>query len=59
MTVKDLIIQLQELDQDKGIWVEYDSIAIFPPIPDSTLTYITREDERKGAKLGDYVITAG
>lgn len=34
ITVKDLIAHLETLDQDKLIYVEYDSHIIFPPIPD-------------------------
>ena len=45
--VKDLIAHLETLDQDKLIYVEYDSCVIFPPIPD-----MTDSD-------GNYVILAG
>ena len=34
ITVKDLIAHLEKLDQDKLIYVEYDSCIVFPPIPD-------------------------
>ena len=47
ITVKDLIAHLEKLDQDKLIYVEYDSCVIFPPIPD-----MTDSD-------GNYVILAG
>lgn len=33
--VKDFIAYLETLDQDKLIYVEYDTCAIFPPIPDA------------------------
>lgn len=32
--VKDLVKYLETLDQEKFIYVEYDSIFTFPPIPD-------------------------
>ena len=34
MTVRELIEHLQTLDQDKGIWVRYDSYFWFSPVPD-------------------------
>lgn len=34
MTVRELIEHLQTLDQDKGIWVCYDTFFWFPPVPD-------------------------
>lgn len=56
MTVRELIEHLQTLDQDKGIWICYDSYVWFPPTPDETAA----EDYRDGmVKKGDYVIIAG
>jgi hypothetical protein len=34
MKVKDFIEYLKTLDQEKFIYVEYDAIVTFPPIPD-------------------------
>lgn len=33
--VKDLIARLETLDREKLIYVEYDGIYKFPPIPDT------------------------
>ncbi len=56
MTVRELIEHLQTLDQDRGIWVCYDTFCWFPPIPDDKAD----DDYRDGKiKKGDYVITAG
>lgn len=60
MTVKEFIEHLQTLDQDKGIWVCYDSFCWFDPVPDETADMIDEECYgKKGVKCGDYVITAG
>ena len=61
MTVKELIEHLQTLDQDKGIWVCYDSFFWFPPIPDKETADLIDEHNygAKGVKCGDYVIFAG
>ena len=60
MTVREYIEHLQTLDQDKGIWVIYDTYFAFDPTPDDVAD---NGDEklhgRKGLKAGDYVITAG
>ena len=58
MTVKELIEHLQTLDQDKGIWVCYDTFCWFPPVPDDTAT-MTIEVYGDVVKKGDYVIVAG
>ena len=61
MTVRELIEHLKTLDQDKGIWVEYDTIFVFPPTPDTTFRpyEIDKQYERSGVKAGDYKIIAG
>lgn len=61
MTVRELIEYLKTLDQDKGIWVEYDSYMVFPPTPDATFLShdIDEQNERLGVKEGDYKIIAG
>ena len=58
MTVRELIEHLQTLDQDKGIWVCYDTFCWFPPVPDDTAT-MNIEVYGDVVKKGDYVITAG
>lgn len=60
MKVKELIAELQKLDQEKGIWIAYDfPCAMFAPIPDGTAEKahvdIFGSD---GVELGDYVINA-
>ena len=61
MTVRELIEYLKTLDQDKGIWVEYDTISVFSPTPDETFRpyEINEQYERSGVKAGDYKIIAG
>lgn len=61
MTVRELIEHLKTLDQDKGIWVEYDGFLVFPPTPDTTFLSheIDEQYKRSGVKAGDYKIIAG
>lgn len=62
MTVKELIEHLQTLEQDKGIWVVYDSgCSIFAPVPDARIDgeYTLIYHDNVGIQEGDYVITAG
>ena len=67
MTVREYIEYLKTLDQDKGIWVAYDSLCdMFEPIPDSEAEEVhvniygsDNEGHGIGVKLGDYVINAG
>lgn len=47
MTVADIIKELQKLDQEKLIYLQYDTYDDFPPLPNEL-------DED-----GDYVIIAG
>ena len=58
MTVRELIEHLQTLDQDRGVWVCYDTFCWFPPVPDDTAT-MDIEVYGDVVKKGDYVITAG
>lgn len=61
MKVKELIEQLQKLDQEKGIWIIYDSFQpIKPKVDDVVKTeedaeYYRRYEE--DVKAGDYTIT--
>jgi len=60
MKIKDLIAELQKLDQEKQLVVIYDGISAFDPLPDSTLS--KREAKffaDEGLNEGDYIITAG
>lgn len=63
MKVSEVIAELQKLDQDRNIWVEYDGFRIFPPIPDQELDKNGVEfyncNSKVRAKEGDYIITAG
>ena len=59
MKVKELIAELQKLDQERGIWVFYDSgCSIFPPIPDDRAGE-NDVDRSIGVNEGDYIINAG
>ena len=58
MTVRELIEHLQTLDQDKGVWVCYDTFCWFPPVPDDTAK-MDIEVYGDVVKKGDYVIIAG
>lgn len=58
MKVKELIEELSKLDQEKGIWIEYDGFAYFDAVPDA----IADEEFMKyyngdRVKEGDYIIT--
>ena len=62
MKVKELIEQLQKLDQERGIWIIYDSFQPIEPEVDGVVE--TEEDAEyysrysdEGVKVNDYVIT--
>lgn len=62
MKVKELIEQLQKLDQKRGIWIIYDSFQPIEPEVDGVVE--TEEDAEyysrysdEGVKVNDYVIT--
>ena len=61
MKVKELIEQLQKLDQDKGIWIIYDTFQPIKPevdeevINEEDAEYYRRYEE--DCKVGDYTIT--
>lgn len=58
MKVKELIAELQKLDQERGIWVFYDGgYSIFPPVPDERAGGLI--GSKKGVQEGDYIINAG
>ena len=61
MKVKELIEQLQKLDQDKGIWIIYDT---FQPIKPEVDEEVINEEEaeyyrryEEDVEAGDYTIT--
>lgn len=61
MKVKELIAELQKLDQERGIWIAYDfPQAMIPPVPDDRADKIHVElfGEKQGVELGDYIINA-
>lgn len=61
MKVKELIEQLQKLDQEKGIWIIYDTFLPVKPEVDGVVR--TEEDAvyfrryENDVNVGDYVIT--
>ena len=62
MKVKELIEQLKKLDQEKGVWIIYDSFQpLKPEVDDVVKTEEDAEYFRKyenDVKAGDYVISA-
>lgn len=63
MTVKELIEQLQSLDQDKSIWLFYDppcacGEVIITPLVGFNADYAMMF-KAEGVKEGDYAIIAG
>ena len=60
MTVKELIAELQKLDQDRGIWIIYDTSYIFKPKFDETVSAEEEDHYREdGFKKGDYKMEVG
>ena len=60
MKVKEMIEELSKLDQEKNIWVLYDSYYIFEPTPDDVADEEdVKQFKDEGVKLGDYIISAG
>ena len=55
MKVKEFIEQLQKLDQEKNIWIIYDTFAVWEPEVET----IEEGDQGHGAEVGDYVMFAG
>lgn len=58
MKVKELIEELNKLDQDKGIWIAYDyPCRMYDPVPDMTADEECAELFKKiGVEEGDYII---
>ena len=54
MKVKELIEQLQQLDQEKPIWVLYDGVVKI--VPD--IEVVEEDDDIVDLKEGDYCIRA-
>lgn len=57
MKVKELIEQLQKLDQEKGIWIIYDCYLPVKPEVDKEL--LSEEDAEYYGSNDDYDIKAG
>lgn len=59
MKVKELVAELQKLDQEKGIILLYDSFYVLNIFPLETATEEEAEMFKKdGVKVGDYMIMA-
>jgi hypothetical protein len=59
MTVKELIEQLQTLDQERNIWVHYDGIYFYEPVvdeEDNVRGWEAEEYESQDIQEGDYTI---
>jgi hypothetical protein len=58
MTVKELIEQLQKLDQERNIWVRYDYVYFYEPTidEDNIDEWESKEYGEQGIKEGDYTI---
>ena len=59
MKVKEVIAELSKLDQEKEIWVIYDTFLAIEPIPDDIQKGQKEYDEEVVLNDGDYIITAG
>lgn len=59
MKVKEVIAELQKLNQEKEIWVIYDRFLAIEPIPDETQKGQRTYSEDVVLNDGDYIITAG
>ena len=55
MKVKEFIEQLQKLDQDKNIWIIYDTFSVWEPEVET----IDEDHKGHGAEVGDYAMFAG
>lgn len=58
MEVKELIEQLQKLDQERNIWVRYDGVYFYAPIVDKDTVdeCDAKEYSEQGIKEGDYTV---
>ena len=59
MKVREVIAELSKLDQEKEIWVIYDSFLAIEPIPDAKQVGQKEYDEEVILNDGDYIISAG
>lgn len=62
MKVKDFIVKLQELDQNKNIWVIYDGCSAWEPKVTHLVNNYSEYAEmvsEEGVKIGDYALIAG
>ena len=59
MKVKELIENLQKLDQERNIWVRYDGVYFYEPIVDeeeNVRDWEAEDYKEHGMKEGDYTI---
>lgn len=59
MKVKELIEQLQTLDQERNIWVRYDGIYFYEPVvdeEDNVTEWEENEYLEQDIQKGDYTI---
>lgn len=59
MKVKEVIAELSKLDQEKELWVIYDTFLAIKPIPDDIQKGREEYSEDVVLNDGDYIITAG
>lgn len=58
-TVRELIAELQKLDQDKHIWQIYDYFSAWPASINVVDAHIAECAEDEGVKEGDYAFICG
>lgn len=58
-TVRELIAELQKLDQDKPIWQIYDRFFAWPACIEVVDEHAAECAEDKGVKEGDYAFICG
>ena len=59
MKVKEIIAELSKLDQEKELWVIYDTFLAIKPIPNHRQEGQEEYQEDVVLNDGDYIITAG
>lgn len=59
MKVKEVIAELSKLDQEKELWVIYDTFLAIEPIPDDRQKGQKEYEEDVVLNDGDYIISAG
>lgn len=59
LTVRELIAELQKLDQDKPIWQIYDAFFAYPASVEVVDEQAARRASSDGVKEGDYAFICG